>query len=112
MCESDLRTSSTTEPSTSTTTRQRVIISNGRSKEASDESPFLRNNWNSIENAAVPTRPTTRSPPKANEHPTKIVHKQPKNHNKNEENSVIEDELADEGKADSIQEDTSERSMS
>lgn len=110
-CEPNLHTSSTTE-TTTTTTRQRIMISNGRSKEASsNESPFLVQNWNSIENAAsvAPSRSTTQfTTQKPTEH--KIIDKL-RNHNKNKENSVVEDELLlNEGKADSIQEDVSERS--
>jgi hypothetical protein len=83
------------------------MISNaGRSKEASDERPFLMNSWNSVENAATPSRASSRPTPRPNEarQPTR-----PKPHKTNE-NSVVDEELQEEGKADSVQEDASERS--
>lgn len=77
------------------------MITNEKSKELSNERPFLRNNWNSIENAVISSQPTAHPPLKIKEHQT--THK-PKNLDSDNEL------LVDEGKTDSVQEDMSERS--
>lgn len=84
------------------------MISNvGRSKEASDERPFLMNNWNSVEHAATPSQTNNKPTPRPNDtrQPTRT-----KPHKTNE-NSVVEEEPQEGSKADSIQEDASERSL-
>lgn len=102
-CDPNSDTITTTQQSTSTiTARQRIMISNG--KEASNETPFLIHNWNHVESAA--TSPIASSPTSVQI--THVKSKDPK------ETIVVNKDLTEidkNSKADSVQEDISERML-
>ncbi|KAI6201251.1 EGF-like domain-containing protein [Aphelenchoides besseyi] len=74
VCYPDVNTNAeatTIRSNTITNPRQRVIISNGKSSEASDEQPFLMNPWRSSENAE--SAPTFTISPKIQSSQTRIT---------------------------------------
>lgn len=107
-CEPDSNTFTTTQQSTPTiTARQRIMISSGRSKEASNETPFIAHNWNSLESGtstSVSTiKPSQKVPFTQTANPKSKDYKN---------NIVIDEESTDTlNKANSAQEDASERML-
>jgi hypothetical protein len=75
------------------------MISGGPSREipASEERSFANKNWNSVENVAIPQVP---------QHTSTARPDKPKPKG----NAVVDETSVEEGKTDSVQEDSSERS--